>query len=334
VRRAAAFFALCVVLALPSTGQAASWAQPEIRTVVEQGLMGPAVSGFRPAQPVTRAELGYALAVLTQEQQVVVDPEHTVTITELDRKIVRALGLGGAAHEFRHEAVAAGLDPPSRFGTEVVARLLRLRTNHPADRDDLELRPNDAATRAEAAYSLARALEADPWDEDWVRSLADSFALPEFTSWQRRVLKRAVHFIGYPYVWGGTSEYAQVLFGVPDLGGFDCSGFVWRVFKLQPFSGGESLQYVFRGRTTYDMSGEVPRADRIPRHNLRPADVAFFGSEGRDSSPAQVDHTGIYLGGGWMIHSSSQGVALVPLSGWYVDRFAWARRPLHEAGLT
>ncbi len=295
--------------------------------------MGPAVSGFRPAQPVTRAELGYALAVFTQEEQVVVDPEHTVSITELDRKVVRALGLTGAARDFRHEALAAGLDPPPRFGTEVVARLLHLRINHPAQSDYLELRPNDAATRAEAAYSLARALEADQWDTGWVRSLADSFALPEPTSWQRRVLKRAVHFIGYPYVWGGTSEHAQVLFGVPDRGGFDCSGFVWRVFKLQPFVSGESLQYVLRGRTTYDMSGEVSRSDRIPRRNLRPADIAFFGSDGPDSSPSQVDHAGIYLGGGWMVHSSSQGVALVPLTGWYVDRFAWARRPLHEAGL-
>jgi hypothetical protein len=35
-----------------------------------------------------------------------------------------------------------------------------------------------------------------------------------------------------------------------------------------------------------------------------------------------------------MIHSSSQGVTLVPFSGWYDDRFAWARRPLREAGLS
>ena len=34
-----------------------------------------------------------------------------------------------------------------------------------------------------------------------------------------------------------------------------------------------------------------------------------------------------------MIHSSGQGVALAPLAGTYRTRFAWARRPLAEAGL-
>jgi cell wall-associated NlpC family hydrolase len=125
-----------------------------------------------------------------------------------------------------------------------------------------------------------------------------------------------------------------VLFGVPSNGGFDCSGLVWRVYKLQPFSGGESLQHVIRGRTTYEISGEVPNSQRIPRDRVKAADVLFFGSEGTRSRPSQVDHTGIYLGRGWMIHSSSYGVTLVPFSGWYVDRFAWARRPLREAGLS
>jgi cell wall-associated NlpC family hydrolase len=334
VRRGLVLLAVFLACALPATGQAASWAQPQIKIVVEHGLMGPAVSGFRPAQPITRAELGYALAVLTQEEQVVVDPERAVTITELDRKLVRYLGMGPTAARFRREAADAGLDPPARFGTEVVARFLRLRTNHPAAYDYRELRPQDPATRAEAAFSLARVLAIGESDLDYARSLADSFDLPAYTDWQRRVLKRAVRFTGYPYIWGGTSEHAQVLFGVPDRGGFDCSGFVWRVYKLQPFAGGESLQYVLRGRTTYEMSGEVPRSQRIARSNVRSADVAFFGSEGPNSSPSQVDHTGILLGGGWMIHSSSYGVTLVPFSGWYVNRFAWARRPLREAGLT
>lgn len=334
MRRGLVLLALFAALAAPSAAASSSWAQPQIRIVVERGLMGPAVSGFRPAQPLTRAELGYALAVLTEEDQVVVDPGRAVTVLELHRQLVSYLGLARAARKFRRTTASADLNPPRRLGTETVARLLHLRTNHPADRDDLELRPQDPATRAEAAYSLARVLELDQWDLDSVRFQADSFGLPALTDWQRRVLQRAVRFTGYPYIWGGTSEHAQMLFGVPDKGGFDCSGFVWRIYKLRPFSDGEGLQYVFRGRTTYEMSGEVPGADRIARRrNLRPADVVFFGSAGTSSRPAQVDHTGIYLGGGWMIHSSSYGVTLVPFSGWYVDRFAWARRPLREAGL-
>jgi hypothetical protein len=34
-----------------------------------------------------------------------------------------------------------------------------------------------------------------------------------------------------------------------------------------------------------------------------------------------------------MVHSSGQGTTITPLSGWYQSGFAWARRPLREAGL-
>jgi cell wall-associated NlpC family hydrolase len=81
------------------------------------------------------------------------------------------------------------------------------------------------------------------------------------------------------------------------------------------------------------MSGEVPVAKRIPLAKVQPADVIFFGAKGPRSKPAQIDHMGIYLGSGWFIHSSRYGVAVAPLSGWYDKRFAWARRPLAEAGL-
>ena len=59
----------------------------------------------------------------------------------------------------------------------------------------------------------------------------------------------------------------------------------------------------------------------------------FFGSGGRRAKPAQIDHIGLYLGNGWMIHSSRYGVALAQVGGWYDNRLAWGRRPLAEAGL-
>ena len=61
-----------------------------------------------------------------------------MTLAQLDAKLVRTLELGDEAALFHQAAVAAGLRPPARFGTEVVARLLGLRTNHPAGQDDLE----------------------------------------------------------------------------------------------------------------------------------------------------------------------------------------------------
>src|SRR5439155_4948215 len=200
--------------------------------------------------------------------------------------------------------------------------------------DDLELRPQDTATRAEAAYSAARILRFGGGEIPTVEAEAATFTLPTLTDWQRKILATAFSFIGYPYVWGGTSERAEAPAGVKARGGFDCSGFVWRVYKLQRYDGEGTLADVLRGRTTYAMSGEVARAQRITFAKLQPADVVFFGLDGPHSRPTQIYHAGIYVGGGWFVHSSSGGVTLTQLEGWYRDRFAWARRPLAEAGLT
>src|SRR5918996_2888412 len=309
--------ALALLAAAPAA-HARSWAQPQIRTVVEHGLMGPSVAKFRPGSPLTRRDLGTAMANLTGKPQVVVDPARGVTLRELDRALVRAVRLKGGARRFRRTVAAVGLRPPRRLGTEVVVRLLSLRTNHPAAKDFRELRPQDVVNRAEAAFSFAQVLDLDEWQRSYVTNLAASFSLPALTVWRKRVLKRSVRFVGYPYVWGGTSEYPQTLFGVSSHGGFDCSGFVWRVYKV-PFRGGGRLADVIQGRTTYQMSGEGPRSMRIPFDRIRAADVVFFGDRGPRSSPSEVGHTGIYLGGGWMVHSSGQGTTLVPLTGWYAD---------------
>jgi cell wall-associated NlpC family hydrolase len=116
-------------------------------------------------------------------------------------------------------------------------------------------------------------------------------------------------------------------------GGFDCSGFVWRVFKLQPFAAAPSLARVLVGRTTYEMSGEVTRGARVTRDALRPGDIVFFGSRGPRSRPSEVGHMGIYVGNDWLVHSSRFGTTLVPMTGWYATSFAWGRSPLVEAGL-
>jgi cell wall-associated NlpC family hydrolase len=260
-------------------------------------------------------------------------PDALVTMAQLDARLVSALGLSDAASEFAKGARAAGLKVPARFGTEVAARLLGLRFNHPANEDSLELLPNDPATRAEAAYSAAQVLHFDDWEASSVQSLADSFALPELTDWQKRILTTATGRIGMPYIWGGETDGPETAFGVTSRGGYDCSGFVWRVYKLQAYAAEGDLASVLRGRTTYEMSGEVPSSQRIGFAKLEPADVIFFGDRGPRSQPAQVGHMGIYLGNGWFIHSSRYGVALERLDGWYKREFAWARRPLAEAGL-
>jgi cell wall-associated NlpC family hydrolase len=330
--------AVVVLLALAPVSAAkapASWAQPQIQAVVSAGLMGTDVADFHPDDPLTRIALEQLVAGLTHSTpQLVASPTAPVTMAGLDARLVNALTLAATAKLFQGGVTAAGLKPPSRFGTEVVARLLGLRTNHPASQDDLELLPNQAATRAEAAYSGAQILRFTGWEAPAVQQAAATFTLPTLTPWQQRILQTAIRFIGFPYVWGGTSEKAEAPFGLKAPGGFDCSGFVWRVYKLQAYPHAGTLASVLQGRTTYAMSGEVPVAKRIPLAKLQAADVLFFGARGPKSRPAQIDHTGIYLGNGWFIHSSGYGVAVARLSGWYAQRFAWARRPLAEAGLS
>jgi cell wall-associated NlpC family hydrolase len=340
--RLLALFA-CLLIGLSAAPSAApagakpSWAQAEIRTVVARGLMASSVATFRPNDPLTQDELRELLAGLSQESPPPSGPAGrpgpSVTMAQLDARLVRALGFGDEASSFYEAAAAAGLRPPARFGTEVVARLLGLRTNHPAGQDDLERIPSDPAPRAEAAYSAAKVLRLSDWEKRSVEEAAAGFEVPVLTAWQRRVLTTAVGFIGFPYVWGGESEFPESPFGVQARGGFDCSGFAWRVYKLQLYPGAPQLASTLRGRTAAAMAGEVPIRKRIKIERLMPADLLFFGAGGRRAKPAQVDHMAIYLGNGWQIHSSRYGVALVPVSGWYEQRLAWGRRPLVEAGL-
>jgi cell wall-associated NlpC family hydrolase len=369
---ACAVAGVCVSAAPGSTRRLPNWAAPQISAVVAHGLMAKSVRNFRPNDVLTQQTLANLVSGL---QDQLGDPPVTtppdpgsstgttatgttgtattptggtttapagspntpMTMAALDHSLVAMLGLKQAAREFTQGARDAGISVPGRFGTEVVARLLGLRTNHPAAQDFLELRPQDPATRAEAAYSAAQILDfgllSDSWQIAQVKSLADAFTLPTLTDWQRQILTTAFSKIGMPYVWGGTSDGTEVDFGVTARGGYDCSGFVWRVYKLQSYADEGDLASTIAGRTTYAMSVEVPSSQRIAFKKLQPADVIFFGTKGPKSNGAQVFHTAIYVGNGWFIQSSGEGVALAPLSDWYAKKFAWGRRPLHEAGL-
>src|SRR6266498_2460098 len=280
------FAALSAPPAAPGARSARSWAQPQIRLVVSRGLMARSVAAFRPNDALTQAELRDLVAGLTEQPpQTVGDPAAPVTMAQLDARLVRALGLGDEASSFRKAISAAGVRPPSRFGTEV-------------------------------AYSAAQILRFSGFELQSVEDAAASFEVPLLTPWQRRVLTTAVRFVGFPYVWGGESERPESPFGIQASGGFDCSGFAWRVYKLQPYAGAPLLAGVLRGRTAAAMAGEVPRRLRIKAERLAPADLVFFGHGGPRAKPAQIDHMGIYLGNGWIVHSSRYGVALTPLGGW------------------
>lgn len=308
---------------IANDGEAAPTTPATVALTVAKSSLPPTTTPAPPTEPASTHTLYRAVA-----------PTAAVTMKQLDAALVAYLGLGKAAREIQSTLASAGLAPPANTGTEAVARMLGLRLNHPAADDSLELLPGMAATRAEAAYSFAQLLQLDDSALASVQQAADTFTVPTLTAWQRRILTTAIHYVGYPYVWGGTSPTAETEFGVHSVGGFDCSGLVWRVYKLTPYPGEGNLASMLRGRTTFVMSGEVPRTARITAAKLQPADVMFFGEHGPKSSPDAVDHTALYLGNGWFVQSSGEGVTLLPFAGYYTSYFAWGRRPLREAGLT
>ena len=140
--------------------------------------MAPSVGEFRPDDPLTPSELAIVLASLGARVSAP-DPDRPVTIRELDAQLVTAVGLRTEARGLRLAAVYAGLAPGPWLGTETVARLLGLRVNHLKDQEQLELQLAQPATRAEAAYSIARLLELDLEEIDATsRETVESFALP------------------------------------------------------------------------------------------------------------------------------------------------------------
>ena len=94
------------------------------------------------------------------------------------------------------------------------------------------------------------------------------------------LITEAEKYLGYPYVWGGSSPSTS----------FDCSGFVCWVYTA---SGVHSLP-----RTT--AQGIFNQCSYVSSSDAKPGDIIFFTGTYASGSP--VSHVGIYVGNGMMIH--------------------------------
>ncbi|MBD5095819.1 MAG: C40 family peptidase [Lachnospiraceae bacterium] len=100
----------------------------------------------------------------------------------------------------------------------------------------------------------------------------------------------ALQYVGYPYVYGGTSL----------TNGADCSGFVMTVYK----NFGYSLP-----RTADDQSLV---GVEVSRENIQPGDLIFY-----DYGTGVVQHVAIYTGNGQMVHAANTRLGIISGNAFY-----------------
>ena len=116
------------------------------------------------------------------------------------------------------------------------------------------------------------------------------------------LLTEAEKYVGYPYVWGGSSPATS----------FDCSGFVSWVINHSGWNVGR-----LGAQGLYNIC--------TPTSNPKPGDLVFF--VGTYDTPG-VSHCGLYLGDGMMLHCGDPiGYANLNSSYWQAHLYAYGRLP-------
>ena len=114
------------------------------------------------------------------------------------------------------------------------------------------------------------------------------------------ILKEAEKYLGFPYVWGGSSPSTS----------FDCSGFVSYVYNQCGWDFGR-----LGAQGLYNISTRTS--------SPKPGDLVFF--TGTYDTPG-ISHVGIYVGDGWMLHAGDPiGYANLNSSYWQSHLYAYGK---------
>lgn len=118
------------------------------------------------------------------------------------------------------------------------------------------------------------------------------------------MIQEAEKYLGYPYVWGGSSPSTS----------FDCSGFVCWVLNKSGWSVGRTSAQGLYGYCT-----------PISRSNARPGDLIFF--KGTYDTPG-ISHVGIYVGNNRMVHCGDPiSYTVINTQYWQSHFYAFGRLP-------
>ena len=166
------------------------------------------------------------------------------------------------------------------------------------------------ATPSDLAASTAETTPAEPPASKHTKRKPTLYEIPaevlEADTDFAALMTEAEKYIGYPYVWGGSSPETS----------FDCSGFVC---------------WVFRASGVYDTgrrgaAGLFNLCSEVSAEDVRPGDLVFF--QGTMGDVEGITHVGIYVGNHLMIHCGDPvGFADLSASKWQRRLYAYGRLP-------
>lgn len=131
------------------------------------------------------------------------------------------------------------------------------------------------------------------------------------------IIQEAKKHLGRPYVWGGSSPSTS----------FDCSGFVYYVYKT-------AINYNWSRTTAYQQWKNYGTS--VSSSNLMAGDLVFFTDTYSAGTTPNISHVGIATGNGTeFIHcASTPGVALETLSNSYYKQHFYAAKRLLSSSET
>ncbi|MGF7533518.1 C40 family peptidase [Bacillus mexicanus] len=98
------------------------------------------------------------------------------------------------------------------------------------------------------------------------------------------IVQTGALFLGLPYLWGGISGF-----------GFDCSGFMYSIFKANGYS------------ISRDAGDQAKAGKDIPLDGMKTGDLLFFAYE---EGKGAIHHVGLSIGDGKMLHSPKTGKSI------------------------
>ena len=339
-----------------------NWAKPQIKTVVEHGLTGATASRLSsrtrrspsrrsptspPASGATRPPSANAKRRPRRRQTGTRPGRRTSTTTgrtssgaatmaQPRRRARQPLGPLPQAKQFTKAAIAAGLKVPRRFGTEVVARLLGLRIDHPAARTTSSC-ARRTRRRAPRRRTPRRRFSASAISPTAGRSPASSSSRPRSRS--RRSRRGSSGSSTSPSRRSGcrtsgagrattprpsSASRRAAATTAPASSGVSTSSRATRTKATSPrsSSGGRRTQMSVE---VPHRSGSLRQAPAGRRHLLRRerGEVAALRDRPHGHLPRRRLVHPLLRGG----RRSRDTHRLLP------TEFAWGRRPLHEAGL-